>query len=237
VNVIDLFDQPYTYANSVSNTLMADVSWRWLPKTAVFLNVSQGYTFYTNDTTFVDAATMMRQTAKVSSYPLRAVVGLRGLLTEKTSALLSLGYANGFYSSGGSTNGFLGSTYAELSVTVRPNQLSRIVVGGRHDFLNSVISNFAYEETAYASYVQQIAGRLALDLSARYQYLNYQGNIFDQRQVGRTDNFFQVGASLDYFLRNWAYVGVGYSLLDNNSNIDFVSYVKQQVFARIGVTY
>ena len=36
----------------------------------------------------------------------------------------------------------------------------------------------------------------------------------------RVDNFFQVGASLDYFLRNWAYLGVGYSLLsDNRSNI------------------
>ena len=31
-----------------------------------------------------------------------------------------------------------------------------------------MISNFYYNETAYASYVQQIAGRLALDLSGRY---------------------------------------------------------------------
>ena len=57
---------------------------------------------------------------------------------------------------------------------------------------------------------------------------------------GRVDNFFQVGATLDYFLRNWAYLGVGYSLLDSRSSPSSLSnndYLKQQVFARLGVTY
>jgi len=114
--------------------------------------------------------------------------------------------------------------------------LSRFVLGARHDFINSIISNFAYADSVYLSYVQQLAGRLALDLSARYQHLNY-SQVFDQTQANRIDNFFQVGATLDYFVRNWAYLGVGYSMLDNNSNVDFVSYVKHQVFGRLGVTY
>ena len=97
-----------------------------------------------------------------------------------------------------------------VTFTVRPTQLSRFVMGFRHDFINSVISNFAYQETVYASFVQQLVGRLALDLSGRYAYLNYQGNFVDPTQVGRRDNMFQVGASLDYFVRNWAYVGAGY---------------------------
>ncbi len=168
--------------------------------------------------------------------------GLRGLLTEKTSAVLTLGYVNGFYSNGTSTSGFLGSTYLDLAFTARLTQLSRAVVGFRHDFVNAVISNFAYQETAYASYVQQIAGRLALDLSGRYQYISYQGETADANQMtpgggNRVDNFFQLGATLDYFLRNWAYIGVGYSLLDNRSNIPINDYLKQQVFARLGVTY
>jgi hypothetical protein len=162
---------------------------------------------------------------------------LRGLLTEKTAATLAIGYMNGFYESGGSTSGFWGSTYADASVTVRLTQLSRLVVGARHDFLNSVISNFAYQDAVYLSYVQQIAGRLALDVSGRYARLSYEGTPVDANQNGRVDNFFQVGATLDYFLRNWAYVGVGYSLLDNRSNVETAQYVKQQVFARLGVTY
>jgi hypothetical protein len=55
--------------------------------------------------------------------------------------------------------------------------------------------------------------------------------------TGRTDDFVRVGATLDYFLRNWVYAGVGYSLLANSSNIADVEYVKQQMFVRLGLTY
>ncbi len=235
-NMVDVFNDFYSYANALTNTLMLDVSWKWLPKTAVFFNAQQGYVYYLNDQTQTTPSGMV-QSLKNNSYPLRITVGLRGLLTEKTSAVLAVGYMNGFYSSGGSTSGIWGSTYADASVTVRLTQLSRLVVGARHDFLNSVISNFAYQDSAYLSYVQQIAGRLSLDLSGRYAHINYEGTTVDLNQVDRVDNLFQVGASLDYFLRNWAYVGVGYSLLDNRSNVDIAQYLKQQVFARLGVTY
>ena len=158
-------------------------------------------------------------------------------MTAKTAAVLSLGYVNGFYSNGASTGGFLGSTYAKLEVTIQLTQLSRAVIGVQHSFANAVISNFSYNESAYVSYVQQIVGRLGLDLSGRYQYIQYEGTFVDQGQSGRVDNFFQLGASLDYFMRNWAYVGVGYSLLDNSSNKAIDDYLKQQVFVRLGITY
>jgi len=56
-------------------------------------------------------------------------------------------------------------------------------------------------------------------------------------QVGRSDDFIQAGATLDYFIRNWIYFGVGYSLLNNSSNIASVEYLKQQMFVRLGLTY
>jgi hypothetical protein len=225
-NMIDVYDAPYTYANDVINTLTLDVSWKWLPKTAIFLDLQQGYVDYLNSTAL-----------KSSSFPLVATAGLRGLLTSKTSAVLSLGYVNGFYSNGTSTGGFLGSTYAKLEVTVQLTQLSRAVLGVQHSFANAVISSFSYNEMAYVSYVQQIAARLALDLSGRYQYVQYEGTFVQAMQQGRVDNTIVVGASLDYFLRNWMYVGVGYSLADNSSNLPIDSYLKQQVFARLGITY
>ncbi len=179
------------------------------------------------------------------SYPLRLTTGLRGLISEKTSVVLALGYDNGFYSSGATTSGFLGSTFADLSFTLRPTMLSRIVVGFRHGFENSVISNFYYSETAYASYVQQIAGRFAIDISGRYVFKDYQGlEMIDPTTAARTDNFFQVGATLDYFVRNWMYAGVGYALLVNDGTVTAttgpppnVDYLKQQVFVRLGITY
>jgi len=231
-NMLDIFttDSGYSYASTDNNYVMLDAAWKWLPKTAVFINAQQGYIFYLND-----AQAMMN--GKTSSYPLQVVAGLRGLLTEKTSALLALGYTNGFYSGPLSTGGFLGSSYADLSFTFRPTMLSRIVAGYRHDFTNTVISSFSYNETVYLSYVQQIAGRLALDLSGRYQHRNYGGQFVDPTQAGRNDNFVQVGGTLDYFVRNWSYFGVGYSLLSNSSNVPNVEYLKQQMFVRVGITY
>jgi hypothetical protein len=229
-NMLDIFQGFYSYASTDNNYLMLDAAWKWLPKTAIFVNAQQGLIFYINDS----EATLNN---KSSSYPLSVTAGLRGLLTEKTSAILALGYLNGFYSGAASTGGFLGSTFAELTFSVRPTMLSRIVAGYRHDFTNAVISSFSYNETFYASYVQQIAGRLALDLSGRYQHRNYGGVFVDPAQTGRNDDFIQGGATLDYFLRNWAYAGVGYSILSNNSNLPSVEYLKQQMFVRLGLTY
>jgi hypothetical protein len=231
-NMIDIFQGEYSYASTDGNYLMLDGAWKWLPKTAIFLNAQQGFIFYLNDA----EATLAN---KQSSYPLRVAAGLRGLLTEKTSAVLALGYNNGFYAGGFSTGGFWGSTYADLSFTLRPTMLSRIVAGYRHDFTNAVIASFSYNENFYASYVQQIAGRLALDVSGRYSHRNYGGQFVDMTQMntGRTDDFIQVGATLDYFVRNWIYFGLGYSVLSNNSNISSVEYLKQQMFVRVGLTY
>ena len=68
--------------------------------------------------------------------------------------------------------------------------------------------------------------------------------MFDTTTPARTDNFFQLGATLDYFVRNWMYAGVGYSLLANDGTVTAtgptvpnVDYLKQQVFVRLGITY
>jgi hypothetical protein len=239
-NSLDIFaqDSEFSYANSITHTFMLDVSWRWLPKTAVFLQANQGYVAYLSENT----------QGKVSSYPLRAILGLRGLITPKVSAVLSLGYANAFYVSGPSTGGFLGSTYVDLQGIITPTLLSRFTVGYHQDFQNSVISNFYYQYSVYASWVQQLGGRLAIDISARYGHLDYEGLLFD-KNGHRLDDTITAGATVDYFIRNWIYAGVGYSLVANFSDYHLpmadgtpdpnrpVDYVKNQVFARLGLTY
>jgi hypothetical protein len=246
-NVVDIFETNiYSFANSVSHELMLDASWKWLPKTAVFFQARQGYVSYVGSST--------TGTQKFPSYPLHLILGLRGLITEKVSTLVSAGYTNGFYScSGGvaacvSTSGITGSLYGNLEITYRPTLLGRVVVGYRHDFQNSVISTFYYGDQLYASYVQQIAGRFGLDLSGRYWRKDYRGYTPDQPDMlqPRVDNVFQVGATLDYFMRNWAYAGIGYALIANSSSPDTITlagtvaslnYTKHQVFARLGLTY
>ena len=237
-NIIDIFEvgSTYDYANNLTHLVMLDVSWKWLPKTAIFVQASQGWVTYLN------GAAATTGTGKFDSYPLHAIAGLRGLVTPKTTVVAALGYANAFYSSGATTSGFLGSSYVDLQATVTPTMLSRVVLGYRQDFQNSVISSFYYSYSVYASYVQQVAGRLALDLSGRFDHRQYEGLLFDT-MGSRTDNVVLAGASLDYFIRNWAYAGLGYSVVANFSDYRLptsgapVDYVKHQVFARLGVTY
>jgi hypothetical protein len=231
-NMLDFIEGSFSYGTAMTNQIMLDGSWRWLPKTAVFLNATQGVVTY-----------LESNTPKVPSYPLRLTTGLRGLISERMSVVIALGYNNGFYSSGATTGGLFGSTFIDVSATLRPTVLSRIVVGYRHGFENSLISNFYYTETAYASYVQQLASRVAIDISGRYVFKDYQG-LFDPTTPARTDNFFQLGATLDYFVRNWMYAGVGYALLANDGRVTVtgpatpnVDYLKQQVFVRLGITY
>ena len=231
--MIDIFEDVYSYASTDSNYLMLDAAWKWLPKTAIFLNAQQGFIFYLNEA----EATANN---KESSFPLRGHGRVawppdredgrhaRARLHERLlrGRLLDRRHSG-----------------AAPTRTCRSRcgrrMLSRIVVGYRHDFQNAVVASFSYNETVYASYVQQIAGRLALDLSGRYVHRNYGGQFVDPMQMatGRTDDFIQVGATLDYFVRNWIYVGVGYSLLSNSSNIPTVEYLKQQMFVRLGLTY
>ncbi|HVZ71742.1 MAG TPA: hypothetical protein VHJ20_05145 [Polyangia bacterium] len=236
-NVIDVFEATaFEYGSTVTHQLLADVSWKWLPKTAIFIDAYQGYVTYLN-------AGAADKAGKVDSYPLHVLAGLRGLITPKLSVNLSVGYANSFSSSGATTGGIFGSTFIEAQATYNPTLMSRLVGGYHHDFANSVISAFYYEDAIYASYVQQLGGRLAFDLSGRYAHRNYQALLFPGagEPATRVDNLFTLGATLDYFVRNWIYAGVGYSLLSNVSDYQVaghsVEYTKHQVFARVGVSY
>jgi hypothetical protein len=258
-NMVDIFqDNTYSYADALTQELMVDAAWKWLPKTAAFAQARAGWVTYLN----TNGSTVNSQAPpKYTSFPLHLTVGLRGLITEKTSAIVAVGYANAFYSCTTgttacvSTSGFVGSTYANIELTYRPTLLARIVAGWRQDFQNSVISTFYYGEQVYASYVQQIASRAVLDISGSYQHKNYQGFVVNQNGMAvvqpRIDNVYQVGVTGDYLLRNWAYVGIGYQLVANVSDYaiaapataaagspsNSVNYVKSQVFARLGVTY
>ena len=245
-NMIDWFEQDsgLTAANSMTNELMVDASWRWLPKTALYLQVRQGYVLYFDPNAPGVSALVVG--GKQSSFPLRAVVGVRGLVTEKTAIALALGYQNAFYAGGVNTSsyGWFGSTTAAAELTYLPIFQARLVLGVRHEFQNSVIGNFYYSDGGYLSLSYQSPSRLVGQLWGSYDYRRYRGiPTVIGGDGSRNDNYVQVGATLDYHLKSWAFVGVSYALAYNQSDapaVDFISganYVKHQVFARVGVTY
>jgi hypothetical protein len=241
-NTLDLFEHdPLRVANSMSHLLTLDSSWKWLPKTALVLQISQGYTSYLN--------TNAAGERKASSLPLHVMAGVRGLITAKLSVNLLVGYGNGFYDTIHTSTAGAGAFTVGAELNYRPTILTSIGLGYRRDFQNAVLGDFYYVDAVYLNVGQAIAGRLGFGLTARYESRSFQNIPLTIDPNGpvtsRHDNYFQVGANLDYHIREWTYAGVAYMLMDNSSDYvpptmmapGQVDYVKHLVFARLGVTY
>ena len=241
-NRLDLFEGDYHLDRNMDNEGMLDVSWRWFPKTALFVNFQQGFIRYLDSTQ-----------SNRDSKPLRAKVGLRGLITEKLSAGVSVGYSNGFYRDGTNPQGF-GTVSASADVTWRPTVLTSVAFGYQHDFENSIISHYYNVDSLRLALRHAVENRLIVSAFGQYENRRYDSAArldvtMPLLNVGpsRTDNGFSAGLAADYYVKYWAYAGIGYNLVTNSSNAVFVDpttgqsvsadYVKQQVFVRIGLTY
>jgi hypothetical protein len=241
INTLDLFEtQSLKVASSLGHLLSLDMSWKWLPKTALIAQVSQGYIYYLNSDPMTGAK-------KPTSFPFHALGGLRGLITAKLTVNVALGYANGFYDTARpGPSGFRGNFSATADGIYHPTMLTTVAVGYRHDFQNAVLGDFYYVDAVYLNLGQAIAGRLGLGITARYESREFQNiHLADGSFISRHDNYWQAGANLDYHMKEWAYAGVAYSLMSNSSPYEpptsqdpgRVNYLKQLVFARLGLTY
>jgi hypothetical protein len=232
-NLIDKYEGSFDGGSNMGNEFVLDIGWRWLPRTTLFVQAAQGVVTYFNS-----------RSAQSSSYPLRTLAGIRGLLTEKLGVNLATGYSNAFYSSGDSPTGFgnLGIV-AELNYTM--NALSKAGIGYHHDFANSpFIGSFYNMDAIYAAYQQMVASRVVTYLYGRYENRRY-GVVIDQTdntEIRRADNYIVGGVSLDYSIRNIVLVGASYSLAFNRSSITTgpaagVDFTKHLLMFRLGVVY
>jgi hypothetical protein len=228
-NVLDLYETTgYEQGNNMGNEGVLDLSWRWLPRTALFVQVAQGAVTY-----------LKSGSTGVASYPLRVTAGLRGLLTEKLGLNLAAGYANGFYASGVNTSGF-GSVVLVGELLYNMSLTSKAGLGYRHDFVNSpFVGQFYNMDAVYAALREYIGGRVATAAYARFENRAYQG------AGGRTDQVVIGGLTADYVIQRFFYIGVGYTLtLAHTNDTDLVAnssagvdYTKHLIVGRLGVVY
>jgi hypothetical protein len=239
-SVLDYYEgDAYKAASNVGNEGVLDIAWRWLPKTAFFVQAAQGMITYLNDST----------PKRYDSYPLRVTGGMRGLLTEKLAINLGAGYVNTFYSSGGSNpSGFNNVIlFAELIHKLSLTQTAGL--GYRHDVRNSPFIGDFYETHAiYAALRQLVGGRLALAGYGRFENRKFNGKVRDVNgtaigEVDRTDKAVMAGLTADIILARMMYVGVGYNLtyLTTNqaasSTVVGIDYTKHLITARLGFVY
>jgi hypothetical protein len=220
-NLIDKYEGTYDTGSNMGNEGVLDIGWRWLPRTTIYAQVAQGAITYFNS-----------GTSSSASFPLRTLLGLRGLLTEKLSVNIAAGYNNAFYSSGGSPTGFGNvGILAEVNYTI--STLTRAGLGYHHDFVNSPFLGGYYNMDAiYGTFQQMVASRVVTYLFGRYENRRF-GN-------GRIDNNVMGGVALDYMAGKFLLAGASYSLNLNRTTTggpDQLDYTKHILLFRLGVMY
>jgi hypothetical protein len=251
-NQLDLFETDgLGYGDRMMHDVMVDGSWKWLPKTALFLQAGGGYTHYLEATSY-----------KSNSIPYRFLGGLRGLITPKLTMSVSAGYADAVYL----------DQEPEASVVrpfpkANPSGLSNLAVGVGlqytpityttltlaygHEFRDSPLLGDYYDlDYASASIAQQL-GAFVLSANGRYEYRRYKGMQVRSdgvaADIARNDNIWLISVQADYFLQRWFYVGVGYASLINRATIPdsatpiaddiALDYTKHLIVGRLGITY
>ena len=140
-----------------SPTRSCSTSWKWLPKTAIFVQANQGYVSYLSANT---------QGKGVVLSPARLSRACAASSRRRSRPSRRSATSTRFYKSGATTSGILGSTYVDLQAIVTPSMLNRFTAGitrtfelGHQQLLLYVLGLRLVRPTARR--------RWSLDLSAR----------------------------------------------------------------------
>jgi hypothetical protein len=245
---VDHFENGWSYA-SINPDLMTheftlQAGWRFLPKTAVNLWLSQGIT---------SRDLVLGGQRHPDSYPFRVELGLIGQLTYKLQAMLRAGYGNGFYQSvagapSGNFNSVIGT--AQLKWLIDPT--ATVTVGYNRNFQDSLFGDSYTDDHFFARYDQLLFGRVVLNVAGGFRYRQYNG--LDPRvwTIGsRSDALVDAQAGADFRIKDWLFAGVAYNLLLDSTSarpafisgpgaaplVDNPSYTKHLVSARVEVAY
>lgn len=237
-NALDIFEtESASFANRMIHDFMLGVSWKWLPKTALYLEGAVGYIQMLNQQ---EAAAQ----SKVNSIPYRGLLGLRGLLTQKLSLNLGVGYHDSSYEDNVANPTGLSNLDVTTSLTYKPLIYTTFIVGYEHTFVDSpLIGNYFDLDSVAVSLNQQIAAFVLRGFYI-YEYRRYKG-IQQMMQTSRRDHLQRAGVQADYFLQRWFFAGIGFaahinrSTLGNAVVVDLTpaDYTKYTVLGRLGITY
>ena len=215
---IDFFEvQQLKDFNLFYHRLTLRAAWKFLPKTAVYVEASDTINQYQSPGTFQHP----------NSYPIHAIAGLQGLITNKLNLNVWVGYANGLYVSGPNPNTAIGG----VDVRWKPTLLSTGILGYKHDFVNSLLGSYYDVDMVYLGWTQLI-WRLSASVRATYANQRFQGvlPVTGLCAVGtatcpRTDNVFQLDLRLELPIKDWLAVAIGYDLSLDRSDAGLISTV------------
>jgi hypothetical protein len=171
------------------------VAWKFLPKTAVFLDAEGLLTNYYNST------------ANESSNILRVHLGAAGSISQKIALLLKAGYGDTFLS-GDSFRSFIGQ--AEFNYLA--SETMRLRLGVLRTVQPTSVFRYFSMIRGYVGYDQAVGGSLQLGLKLGYNYLSYgePGAPFAAAGVpgGRSDGQITADIFVAYQINEWLTLSV-----------------------------
>ncbi|MFH1530290.1 MAG: hypothetical protein ABIK09_06080 [Pseudomonadota bacterium] len=178
-------------------------SWKFFPFTALifeagwelhdYLDKDQGYYGELTD-----------------SKPLRTRIGVNGFITKSLAIMLMAGYGNSFHDTravaqGESTNKGENASYssflAEARFSWKATPTTIVQIGYKHDFRDSLFSNYLQYDRVYANARQRFFGMWDIRFEASYEYLGYAAIPYAY-QTTRPDVIAQYGGLVNQRFRN-----------------------------------
>ncbi|MFB6373622.1 MAG: hypothetical protein ABEN55_11010 [Bradymonadaceae bacterium] len=161
-----------------------DLTWRFLPKTAFVLQGDFDIIQYESPFRGVQSNRVPRRDKlpNVNSMPLKVKGGLSGLLTPRISLRLLGGWAEGFYDTGPSFNGFIAHTSASYRFGQKKLG-SKIQLGYERNFKDANISNYSAEHRGFLNFTHNFFDKkFGYTIKGEYVYADYA-----PLQVGTTE--------------------------------------------------
>lgn len=177
----DAEGQPF---NNITHEASTRGRWKFRPLTALVYDATLRFISYTNGNV---------PGALQNSTPVRARIGLNGLVTPRVSLLAMAGYGASFYSTSGlgaatpQYDSFIGQVEAKFYLSANPGAeeasnvsltLSSIAIGYNRDFQNSLLGNYYGSDRGYAKASFFFASRVLVSLEGGVGAVEYPALFF-----------------------------------------------------------
>lgn len=210
-NRIDVFEaDDHDFANRLQNTIGLRVNWQFLPVTRFYADASLGF-----------FSGLGNDSNKVSSMPLRLLLGGQSAITTKTTVNTRIGFGKGFYSSGPDfTNVIFGA-----DIGYRYSPVGRVTFLYDFDFGDSINANY-YRDHAFKSTIEQQFAPFVVQGSAELRFRGYRGINQTVDLVGpadRDDLIFALTLGGHYNFRDWFAATLNYSLVTDQTSYEYMT--------------
>lgn len=205
----------FLFNNNMTHSAMLNLSWEFLPKTALFYDATYSYQNYLHldDQTLANVA----RTQLVNNEQVSTRLGVNGAITSRIGATVALGYAAGFYAIGDDPSGIIGN----LELRYTPSPIAEVALTLDRTFLPSYQGNFQARNRIYARARWLFVGAFMVVARAGVEHLRFG---YDNIQMsGRQDWRYFADLSGEYRFVDWLAVTAQFNVLVDDTDFVYLS--------------